>query len=321
MVTYERSRQWEGESRLHLQGRNNANHYIEFRQITLKEPSFDPEWIFHHPRFRRGTKAQETFPKIESSFLKSTKKVSNRVPSARVNTRGMLCDRRKREQKNSTCRYFCELLGPNLCKDCWKLAERSEAVRTHRVNSSACKLQKSQDAFSAMIASREKRVGDSESDEEILDETEDEDSVFKSPAQSRKQSSRTRSCDSGYTSRMSYVQDLCKAPSGKFCRQLTSPPTTPERTASMDEIRKKTAAKRWDVSLSQESKPIWKNKYLMTLRDRAPFKEALNSLRLPRKTRHAWRDIPVEPVLMDLKLINFTIYDGSPLNERETEQK
>ena len=321
MVTYERSRQWEGESRLHLQGRNNANHYIEFRKITLKEPSFDPEWMFHHPRFRRGTKAQETFPKIESSFLKSTKKVSNRVPSARVNTRGMLCDRRKREQRNSTCRYFCELLGPNLCKDCWKLAERSEAVRTHRVNSSARKLQRSQDAFSAMIASREKRVGDSESDEEILDETEDEDSVFKSPAQSRKQSSRTRSCDSGYTSRMSYVQDLCKAPSGKFCHQLTSPPTTPERTASMDEIRKKTAAKRWDVSLSPESKPIWKNNYLMTLRDRAPFKEALNSLRLPRKTRHAWRDIPVEPVLMDLKLINFTIYDGSALNERETEQK
>lgn len=320
MVTLERSRRWVEDS-LHCQGNRNCKPYIEFRNITLKEPALDPEWLFQHPRFRRGTNAAESFPKIGSSFLKSTKKIPSRVPSARGNARDTSCERRVRNQSNSTGRYFCELLGPNLCKDCWKLTERSEAISTHRVSSSANKRQNGEDSFSAVIASREKEIVHSEREEEIFDETEDEEWIFKTPTQSRKRISSSPSYDIDYASRVSYMQDLCRTPSGNFYRRIKSSPSKHDRSLSNDEVHKNISSKTYDCSLSQESRPIWKNSYLMRLREREPFKEVFNSLYLPRKLRHAWRELPVGPVLMDLKLINFTIYDGSPLNARETDQK
>lgn len=289
--------------------------FIEFRVITLKEPVADPEWMFHHPRFRRETGSPDSLPKIEPGFLKNTKRIFSRVPSARVNaSRRILCERREGEQISPTCRHFCELLGPNLCKDCWKLTERSDAIREH----SDCRpneLQRGIDPFSVMIASREKRTDYSESEEEILDEAEDEEFISKSSI-TRKSPSR----DSGYSSRMSYIRSLSRTPSGDFCPRFR-PPLRPSTRAGRrtvdDEFDKDISGNTCGITSNQESTPIWKNAYLTKLREKGAFKEVLNSLYYPPKLRHAWKDLPVQPVVMDLKLINFTIYDGSPLNQRE----
>lgn len=289
----------------------------EFRVITLKEPVADPEWMFHHPRFQSETKSSESLPQIEPGFLKYTKKVFRRVPSARVNARDrLICERRERGIGSSMCRHFCELLGPNLCKDCWKLSERSDAVKEQ--GNCPSELQRGKDSFSVMIASREKRTEYNESEEEILDETEDEEFISKSPT-SRKRSSITSPRDSGYSSRMSYIRSLSRTPSGDFCARMrsSSKVSTRERRIFDDEREKEISATNSRISSEMESTPIWKNPYLSKLREREPFKEILSNFYYPRKLRHAWRDLPVEPVVMDLKLINFTIYDGSPLHKRD----
>lgn len=287
----------------------------EFRVITLKEPVVDPEWMFHHPRFQRETKTSEKLPEIETGFLKYTKKIFKRVPSSRGHARNRIhCERRERDWSNSTCRHFCELLGPNLCKDCWKLAQRSDAVKEHS-DSHPSYLERGRDPFSEMIALREKRIEYNDSEEEFLDETEDEEFISKSPT-SRKPSSSPR--DSGYSSRMSYIRNLSRTPSGDFCLRSRSPfrPPTREKRVVNDKREKDIFKTNRELPSEVESTSIKKNAYLAKLREREPFKEILNNLYYPRKLRHAWRELPIEPVVMDLKLINFTIYDGSPLNER-----
>ena len=318
MVTLRRPRV-EYSRQFQFQGVHFPKTVTEFRVITLKEPVVDPEWMFHHPRFQREIQSSEKFPKIEPSFLKNTKKIFSRVPSGRVSTRRkILCERRERDQSNSTCRHFCELLGPNLCKDCWKLVERSDAVKENR-ESYASEMLKGDPFHSVIIASREKRIEDSESEEEILDGTEDDEFIFKSSS-SRKRSSMPPSAhDSGFSSRMSYIRSLSRTPSGDFHPRVRSPltPSTRERKISQDDERDKDISTTTShIASNLESTPIWKNAYLTKLREREPFKKVLNNLYYPRKVRHAWRDLPVEPVVMGLKLINFTIYDGSPLNER-----
>lgn len=280
----------------------------EFCVITLQDPVVDPEWIFHHPRFRRDKPSEMTLPQNERWFY--AKKVYSRVPSAAGNARRLLCERRERDQGNSTCRHFCELLGPNLCKECWKLVQRTDAFKEHRINSYPSEFKRDKDPFSAMIASREKRIEYNESEEEIVDETEDEDSLYTS----RKLSSKTPPQDSGYSSRMSYIRSLSRTPSGDICPRVTSRSKVTRTAVNEREI---SAAKNGRRSSEVESTPIWKNAYLAKLRERELFKDILTSnLHYPRTLRHAWRDLPVQPVLMDLKLINFTIYDGTKLNER-----
>ena len=274
----------------------------EFQVITLHEPVVDPEWMFHHPRFRRDKKTSGILPQNQRGFY--AKKIYSRVPSATGNARSkLLCERRERsDKKNTTCRHFCELLGPNLCKECWKLLQRADALKEHRA-SNARELKSGQDSFSAMIAAREKRIEDNDSEEEILDEMEDEEFSLQSIG-SRK---TTPPQDSGYSSRISYIRSLSRTPSGDFCPRVTSRSKFTQRNSD-DERR---------VSAKAESSPIWKNAYLAKLREKEPFRDILtNSLHYPKKLRHAWRDLPVEPVVMDLKFINFTIYDDTRLNER-----
>ena len=323
MVTLHRPRV-EDSRQFQFQGVHSPKTVTEFRVITLKEPIVDPEWMFHHPRFQREMQSSEKFPKIEPGFLKNTKKIFSRVPSARVNARRrILCERRERDQSNSTCRHFCELLGPNLCKDCWKLVERSDAVKENR-ESCTSEMLKGDPFNSMIIALREKRFEDSdhESEEGMLNEAEDDEFIFNFPS-SRKHSSMPPSAqDSGYSSRMSYIRSLSRTPSGDFHPRVRSPLTPSllrERRSSQDEERDKDISTTTShISSNLESTSIWKNAYLTKLREREPFKKVLNNdLYYPCKVRHAWRDLPVEPVVMDLKLINFTIYDGSVLNERE----
>lgn len=327
MVTLRRTRIEESR---HIRGTDAPRNYTEFRVITLKEPVVDPQWMFHHPRFQREAKTSESLPHITPGFLKNTKKISSRVPSARVNARSrILCERRERNQGNSACRHFCELLGPNLCKDCWKLAERSDAVKEHRNScQSDVLIPRGKDPFSVMIASRdhEKRIEYNESEEEFLDETEDEEFISKSPTSGRKRSSVILSHDrhdSGYSSRMSYIRSLSRTPSGDFCPRSKSPlkPSTREGTILDDERQREIPASTDEITSKVDPTPIWKNAYLTKLREREAFKDVLNNLYLPLKMRHAWRELPVTPVVMDLKLINFTIYDGSPLNKRAVSKK
>lgn len=191
----------------------------EFQVITLHDPVVDPEWMFHHPRFRRDTKTSGIFTQNKRGFY--AKKIYSRVPSATGDARSkLLCERRERSGGNSTCRHFCELLGPNLCKECWKLLQRADALKEHRVRN-ARELKSGKDSFSAMIAAREKRIEDNDSEEDTLDETEDEEFIFQSMG-SRKTSSMTSPQDSGYSSRMSYIRSLSTTPSGDFCPRVTS---------------------------------------------------------------------------------------------------
>lgn len=287
---------------------------MEFREITLKDPVVDPEWIFHHPRFRA-----ETFTHGEkitpSDGLLSSKKVYRRVPSAGGEVRSrLLCERREGEG-NETSRHFCELLGPNLCKECWKLVQRTEAFKEHRDRfpSELKRSERFKDPFSQVISSHDRKLEDNDSEEELFDETEDEEFISTSIS-AKKRSTITSPYDSGYSSRMSYIRSLSRTPSGEVCPRVTSRSRYARGGAKVHEDKREISPKNGEVFTT----PIWKNAYLAELREREPFREILtNTLHYPRKVRHAWRDLPTEPVLMDLKLINFTIYDGARINGKE----
>lgn len=284
---------------------------MEFREITLKDPVVDPEWIFHHPRFRA-----ETFTHGEkitpSDGLLSSKKVYRRVPSAGGEVRSrLLCERREGEG-NETSRHFCELLGPNLCKECWKLVQRTEAFKEHRDRfpSELKRSERFKDPFSQVISSHDRKLEDNDSEEELFDETEDEEFISTSIS-AKKRSTIISPYDSGYSSRMSYIRSLSRTPSGEVCPRVTSRSRYARGGARVHEDKREISPKNGEVFTT----PIWKNAYLAKLREIEPFREILtNTLHYPRKVRHAWRDLPIEPVLMDLKLINFTIYDGARLN-------
>lgn len=283
---------------------------MEFREITLKDPVVDPEWIFHHPRFRA-----ETFTHGEkitpSDGLLSSKKVYRRVPSAGGEVRSrLLCERREGEG-NETSRHFCELLGPNLCKECWKLVQRTEAFKEHRDRfpSELKRSERFKDPFSQVISSHDRKLEDNDSEEELFDETEDEEFISTSIS-AKKRSTIISPYDSGYSSRMSYIRSLSRTPSGEVCPRVTSRSRYARGGARVHEDKREISPKNGEVFTT----PIWKNAFLAKLREREPFREILtNTLHYPRKVRHAWRDLPIEPVLMDLKLINFTIYDGARL--------
>lgn len=287
---------------------------MEFREITLKDPVVDPEWIFHHPRFRA-----ETFTHGEkitpSDGLLSSKKVYRRVPSAGGEVRSrLLCERREGEG-NETSRHFCELLGPNLCKECWKLVQRTEAFKEHRDRfpSELKRSERFKDPFSQVISSHDRKLEDNDSEEELFDETEDEEFLSTSIS-AKKRSTITSPYDSGYSSRMSYIRSLSRTPSGEVCPRVTSRSRYARGGARVHEDKREISPKNGEVFTT----PIWKNAYLAKLREIEPFREILtNTLHYPRKVRDAWRDLPIEPVLMDLKLINFTIYDGARLNGKE----
>lgn len=287
---------------------------MEFREITLKDPVVDPEWIFHHPRFRA-----ETFTHGEkitpSDGLLSSKKVYRRVPSAGGEVRSrLLCERREGEG-NETSRHFCELLGPNLCKECWKLVQRTEAFKEHRDRfpSELKRSERFKDPFSQVISSHDRKLEDNDSEEELFDETEDEEFISTSIS-AKKRSTITSPYDSGYSSRMSYIRSLSRTPSGEVCPRVTSRSRYARGGARVHEDKREISPKNGEVFTTS----IWKNAYLAKLREIEPFREILtNTLHYPRKVRHAWRDLPIEPVLMDLKLINFTIYDGARLNGKE----
>lgn len=287
---------------------------MEFREITLKDPVVDPEWIFHHPRFRA-----ETFTHGEkitpSDGLLSSKKVYRRVPSAGGEVRSrLLCERREGEG-NETSRHFCELLGPNLCKECWKLVQRTEAFKEHRDRfpSELKRSERFKDPFSQVISSHDRKLEDNDSEEELFDETEDEEFISTSIS-AKKRSTIISPYDSGYSSRMSYIRSLSRTPSGEVCPRVTSRSRYARGGARVHEDKREISPKNGEVFTT----PIWKNAYLAKLREIEPFREILtNTLHYPRKVRHAWRDLPIEPVLMDLKLINFTIYDGARLNGKE----
>lgn len=287
---------------------------MEFREITLKDPVVDPEWIFHHPRFR-AEKVTHSMKVAPSDGLMGSKKIYRRVPSACGEVRSkLLCERREGEG-NKTSRHFCELLGPNLCKECWKLVQRMEAFKEHRDSfpSELKRSEKFKDPFSQVISSHDRKLEENDTEEELFDETEDEEFIS-TTISSRKRSTITSPNDSGYSSRMSYILSLSRTPSGDVCPRVTSRSRCTRGGARVQDDKREISPKNTEVFTT----PIWKNAYLAKLSEREPFREILtNTLHFPRKVRHAWRHLPVEPVLMDLKFINFTIYDGRRLNGKE----
>ncbi|PFX31759.1 hypothetical protein AWC38_SpisGene3362 [Stylophora pistillata] len=258
---------------------------MEFREITLKDPVVDPEWIFHHPRFRA-----ETFTHGEkitpSDGLLSSKKVYRRVPSAGGEVRSrLLCERREGEG-NETSRHFCELLGPNLCKECWKLVQRTEAFKEHRDRfpSELKRSERFKDPFSQVISSHDRKLEDNDSEEELFDETEDEEFISTSIS-AKKRSTITSPYDSGYSSRMSYIRSLSRTPSGEVCPRVTSRSRYARGGARVHEDKREISPKNGEVFTT----PIWKNAYLAKLREIEPFREILtNTLHYPRKI-YEWK--------------------------------
>lgn len=62
---------------------------------------------------------------------------------------------------------------------------------------------------------------------------------------------------------------------------------------------------------------IWENVYLVKFCEKEFFRDILiNNFYYLRKLRYVWWDLLVELVLMDLKFINFIIYDDIRFNER-----
>ena len=289
----------------------------EFCVIALNDPVVDPLWLSRHPRFQLERKTARQLPQIERQFY--AKRIINRVKSNSGNRRNSsICHRKERNEASSTCRYCCELLGPNLCKDCSKLFQRNDAVREFRYKyPREMENPAARDPFHLFIASREKQAECNDSEEEVFEETEDEEfgSMPATPRQTPVVSPWRH--DSGYTSRMSYIRSLSRTPSACFRDNVESASKQKRHVISTGQSELRTFS---DRDRALESTAMRKNVYIAKLRERKGFKNVLQDLYDPRGVRHAWKSLPVEPVEMELKFINFTIYDNAKINQRKIQK-
>lgn len=92
---------------------------MEFCEIILKDLVVDFEWIFYYLCFR-VEKVIYSMKVIFSDGLMGSKKIYRCVFSVCGEVCfKFFCEWREGEG-NKMFWYFCELLGFNLCKECWK---------------------------------------------------------------------------------------------------------------------------------------------------------------------------------------------------------
>lgn len=259
----------------------------------------------------------------ESSFPRKMhlKVIKNRVTSALPTGQDALCDRRDSMQDVKLGRHFCELLGPRLCVDCIKASERIEALKESKQEPSSFHLDR--EPFNAFVCSYLSKQheedesyttfdNDSFNQEEFSDLDELTNKELQSPHFVSKvilSPSPPGTGDSGFSSRVSRIRGLTRSQSCSFIRNFT--PFTPLR-------REKTQAPR--VRGTPGSSDSRKSSGFVSLSreyslDRYGFLSTIQKLhkrsdmsRYEKDISRAWSKSPVEPVLMELKLINFTQY-------------
>ena len=278
------------------------------------------------------------------------KKISHRVTSGhahrRIGVNPVFCDRREKFGDEKFSRHYCELFGPDLCKDCSKNFVQTDLLSEYHAADYTNKV--SVDPFTIFVrwnSNKEdyhsEESSDDESDifiNELADNEELTASENPSPTLQNKvwqdipstpaQDSGIDSCSSSRLGRIRSLVNTENFPRYKdlsrqntaFCgeyvrRRENRIPTSRESTALGDRGRGNTGRLLKDMrapSSNTNTSPVRRvsvNRHLMS--SHAKSLAALYSYGYPLKSKKDWVKLPVQPILMDLKLINFTSYDKS----------
>ncbi|EDO34296.1 predicted protein [Nematostella vectensis] len=251
--------------------------------------------------------------------------VTNRIQSAT----GMIvkpetkCDREMLHDSR-LCRHFCELLGPNLCCDCTERRERLEVKKYEEIPD---KQYLEKDPFTAFVSTHYSKYGryfEEDSDEEVLVNEIDSDEEqwsdeggtprVKSAATVTKYTPPPSPGDSGYSSRVSFIRGLSRAQSCTQFRSLAFvpfiPPQREERIeAKLKEHRLRFSEKRQPSKVFTEKLNTFDASIASTLERLEERVELRDLIKGSRSNSRTVQPSTVGPVLMELKLINFTQYD------------
>ena len=304
-------------TRLH----QGAGDQVDFYSVRLRKHIGKSQSLIPFP-VEKGT-SLISLPSIERNAapagakpILTPKKVINRAPSVSESNRPATtrdryrCTRAlpgaARKTDDAMCRHFCELMGPDLCNDCSKRWVQLTSLDEYRQKPCLPQVRGS-DPFRDLVISRGSM------------------NAFGSQNQAREEErqlavvSLSTSEDRGLDSRLGYVQSLARSltPSSLLDSLLSE--SERERRAFMQSRRHRSAeVYSKDTSPSPAQRPHTTgstsplaNNYLAKLCSReGPFKRNVALLYYPNKHKYAWKELPVEPVTMELKLINFTIYDA-----------
>ena len=272
------------------------------------------------------------------------RKICNEVSRARVTHGENICDRQVKCGDKAFSKHFCELFGPNLCKDCSIRFMQTEALRDYRVlNINANN--NLNDPFTVFVQwnatkgdlccqssdSEESMEIDSDSLSNDLTADNENFSAVKRPLMPLRRKKHSdvissvagRDADSGFESRcstrLSQIRSLVRTNSNVSCRfkGLSRETTTmsernQEKTKQISPVireglllgEKQTS--KLNNSVKSEKRPEVNN-HLLSYHPKSLA--TLFTCGYPAKNKKDWIKLPVEPVLMDLKLINFTSYD------------
>ncbi|XP_031569079.1 uncharacterized protein LOC116303642 [Actinia tenebrosa] len=296
------------------------------RQSKLQELDKKECYTAWFPLLSKQTDEQNPPQKLSTLRTNIThfKPIKKRVSSATEVGPKVICDRRYILDDSRLCRHFCELLGPNLCIDCTRLKERLDALRENEKPLASLHLER--DPFTALVCSHyyDKECENDESDEEVIvSDLSDHEDLDLDAEILRKQSPVSKVYfsasppgreDSGYSSRVSYIKDLTRPQScASLLRSFPTTPSTPIRrektrvreTRTQDSLvpLSPTREESLDVyGFTKTLEKLQKRKEVLGLDNKWP-RERVNSPKV------SWQKTPVEPILMELKLINFTQYD------------
>lgn len=290
------------------------------RQSRLQELNKKQRYTAWFPLLSKQTDEQKS-PQMLSTFrtnITHFKPIKKRVSSATNVCPKVICDRRHVLEDSRLCRHFCELLGPNLCIDCTKLRERLDDLRENEKPIASLHLER--DPFTALVSSHyyDKECENEESDEDVIvSDLSDHEDLDHDAEILRKQSpvskvyfsaSPTGREDSGYSSRVSYIKDLTRPQScGSLLRSVSTTPSTPIRREKTRIRETRTLNSPVLSSTREESLDVYG--FTKTL-EKLKKRQGVSGLGNKKESCPvAWRKTPVEPILMELKLINFTQYD------------
>lgn len=300
--------------------------YIDFHTIKLRRPGHNSGLIRSGQLLDEETRqagSTTVLPPLEKPTLYTrpenrfvTKKINNRVLSAseeQPSTRAR-CERPLQTTSTSLSRHFCELMGPNLCKDCSRRQMQITSLDEYQHQLLLSQVE-TVDPFKVLIVDSRSKKGFYGLEDDVYSDQEDEFSEgkpFTSPPPTP--------IDSGYSSRLSFIQSLARTSSPLTASsRLNSPLGSRERTPAKHQP---SAQRSNEMNYSAEklstlqrprttgSVRAANNDYLAKLCSReGPLRKNIGTLYYPNKYNYAWRSLPVQPVVMDLNFINFTIYD------------
>lgn len=248
------------------------------------------------------------------------KTVKNRVSSdSKTPSSNMVCSRRVTMQDDQLGRHFCELLGPQLCVDCIRARERVEALKENEETPASFHLER--EPFTALVASHLNKQRDLDEmtesfDDDSLNQDTDLDELTNIQQSSRAVSkiifspSPPGTGDSGFSSRLSRIRGFTRAQSCSTIRNFVPfSPLRREKTHA-PRIRKSTDS-RTSSGFGSPSRGLSREfssdsfGFLSTIEK---LQQRTDQGRYEMDVSRAWSKTPVEPILMELRLINFTDY-------------